>query len=56
VRALALMNAAACAVVQENPDVCIAYGVSDEYRLVLSFHFLSVLPAFPFPIREMKSE
>lgn len=28
------MNAAAKAVVTEIPDITIAYGVSDEYRLV----------------------
>jgi tRNA(His) guanylyltransferase len=31
-RALNLMNAAACAAVIDTPDLCIAYGVSDEYR------------------------
>lgn len=31
-RALNLMNAAACAVVKDMTDLCIAYGVSDEYR------------------------
>lgn len=30
--ALNLMNAVACAVVRDMPDLCIAYGVSDEYR------------------------
>lgn len=34
-RALDVMNAAAKAVVTELPDITIAYGVSDEYRLVL---------------------
>ena len=32
-RALDLMNAAARAVVTEIPDITVAYGVSDEYRL-----------------------
>jgi tRNAHis guanylyltransferase len=32
VRALNLMNAAAAAVMKELPDLCISYGVSDEYR------------------------
>jgi tRNAHis guanylyltransferase len=31
-RALNLMNTAASAVMNEFPDVMIAYGVSDEYR------------------------
>ena len=31
-RALNLMNAAACAVIKNIPDLCLAYGVSDEYR------------------------
>ena len=31
-RALDLMNAAAVAVMKDLPDLCIAYGVSDEYR------------------------
>lgn len=35
-RALDLMNAAACAVLSELPDITIAYGVSDEYSFV--FH------------------
>lgn len=34
-RALDLMNAAAVEVLRELPDLCIAYGVSDEYRSVL---------------------
>lgn len=33
-RALDLMNAAAVEVMKELPDLCIAYGVSDEYRYV----------------------
>ena len=33
-RALDLMNAAAVEVMKELPDLCIAYGVSDEYRCV----------------------
>lgn len=36
-RALDLMNAAAVEVMKDLPDLCIAYGVSDEYRFVLSF-------------------
>lgn len=32
-RALELMNAAASNVMKELPDITIAYGVSDEYRL-----------------------
>ena len=35
-RALDLMNAAAVEVMKELPDLCIAYGVSDEYRYVRS--------------------
>lgn len=31
-RALNLMNAAASAVINAVPDLCIAYGISDEYR------------------------
>jgi len=31
-RALGLMNAAAVEVMKDLPDLCIAYGVSDEYR------------------------
>jgi hypothetical protein len=34
-RALDLMNAAAKAIMTELPDITIAYGVSDEYRLVV---------------------
>ena len=34
-RALNLMNDAARAVMAELPDVCFAYGMSDEYRLAL---------------------
>jgi tRNA(His) guanylyltransferase len=30
------MNAAAVEVMKELPDLCIAYGVSDEYRSVLA--------------------
>ena len=33
-RAISLMNAAACAVVSAHPDICVAYGVSDEYSFV----------------------
>ncbi|KAL8813320.1 MAG: hypothetical protein Q9200_000341 [Gallowayella weberi] len=33
-RALDLMNAAATAVLQEMPDIVIAYGISDEYSFV----------------------
>lgn len=33
-RALDLMNAAAVEVMKELPDLCIAYGVSDEFRCV----------------------
>lgn len=36
-RALDLMNAAAIEVMKDLPDLCIAYGVSDEYRFVSSF-------------------
>ena len=40
-RALELMNCCARAVMKELPDVCVAYGVSDEYRFVaLCFKFL----------------
>lgn len=35
-RALDLMNAAAVEVMKELPDLCIAYGISDEYRFVSS--------------------
>lgn len=35
-RALDLMNAAAVEVMKELPDLCIAYGVSDEYRYGVS--------------------
>lgn len=38
-RALDLMNAAAMAVMNELPDIVIAYGISDEYRY----------EDFPFP-------
>ena len=31
-RALDLMNEAARAVMRELPDICMAYGISDEYR------------------------
>ena len=33
-QALDLMNAAACAVMRELPDISVSYGVSDEYRHV----------------------
>jgi tRNA(His) 5'-end guanylyltransferase len=35
-RALDLMNAAAEAVMKDLPDLCLAYGNSDEFRYVLS--------------------
>lgn len=35
-RALDLMNAAAKAVVTDLPEITIAYGVSDEYRYILT--------------------
>ena len=35
-RALDLMNAAAVSVMKDLPDLCIAYGVSDEYRCACS--------------------
>ena len=31
-RALGLMNAAAVAVLEELPEIRLAYGISDEYR------------------------
>ena len=36
--ALDLMNEAAAAVLKELPDVCLAYGVSDEFRYVTRMH------------------
>lgn len=36
-RALDLMNAAAVEVMKELSDLCVAYGVSDEYRYFLLF-------------------
>lgn len=33
------MNAAAEAVLKEIPDICFAYGVSDEYRYGLASMF-----------------
>lgn len=53
-RALDLMNAAAVEVMKELPDLCIAYGVSDEFRYVqlvssLSSQLLTVLPQFCLP-------
>lgn len=40
--ALELMNAAAVEVMKDLPDLCIAYGVSDEYRFVTtSSHIIS---------------
>lgn len=33
-RALKLMDYAACAVMNEYPDIILAYGESDEYRCV----------------------
>ena len=53
-RALDLMNAAAVEVMKELPDLCIAYGVSDEYRYVqlvssLSSQILTVFLQFCFP-------
>lgn len=38
-RALDLMNVAAKGVMAELPDIIIGYGISDEYRFVLSFFF-----------------
>lgn len=35
------MNAAAVEVMKDLPDLCIAYGVSDEYRWVLSLDVLN---------------
>lgn len=40
-RALDLMNAAAAAVMKDLPDLCIAYGVSDEFRYASLWHLLS---------------
>ena len=40
-RALSLMNAAASAVISTMPDICIAYGISDEYSFV--FHKFTTL-------------
>lgn len=37
-RALDLMNAAAAAVMKDLPDLCIAYGVSDEFRYASLCH------------------
>lgn len=44
-RALDLMNAAAVEVMKELPDLCIAYGVSDEFRYVHPFLPSNVLPS-----------
>ncbi|PGH06204.1 hypothetical protein AJ79_06592 [Helicocarpus griseus UAMH5409] len=57
-RALNLMNAAACAVVRDLPDLIIAYGVSDEYSklvttIVSTFtaHYVYLWPSFfPTPL------
>lgn len=46
-RALDLMNAAAVEVMKDLPDLCIAYGVSDEYRFVSSF-FTNIFPEYRF--------
>ncbi|GAB1212375.1 hypothetical protein ATERTT37_001513 [Aspergillus terreus] len=35
-RALDLMNAAAVEVMKDLPDICIAYGISDEYRKLVT--------------------
>ena len=40
-RALDLMNAAAVEVMKELPDLCVAYGVSDEYRYFPFILFIS---------------
>ena len=40
-QALNLMNACAVAVVEAFRDVVFAYGVSDEYRSLISFHIIS---------------
>ena len=40
--ALDLMNEAATAVLSELPDICLAYGVSDEFRSNAPMHILSV--------------
>ena len=37
-RALDLMNEAAAAVLKEFPDICLAYGVSDEFRYITRMH------------------
>ncbi|KAG6403083.1 hypothetical protein SASPL_135300 [Salvia splendens] len=41
-RALNLMNACTVAVQEEFRDVVFAYGVSDEYRSLISFPFVSL--------------
>lgn len=46
-RALDLMNAAAVEVMKDLPDLCIAYGVSDEYRFDSSF-FTNAFPEYLF--------
>jgi tRNA(His) guanylyltransferase len=35
IRAIRLMNVAAVSVIKAIPDICIAYGASDEYSFVL---------------------
>jgi len=52
-RALDLMNAAAVEVMKDLPDLCIAYGVSDEFRCVhlsvgVLFSFLMSYFSFVF--------
>jgi tRNA(His) guanylyltransferase len=41
-RALDLMNAAAVEVMKELSDLCVAYGVSDEYRYFPFTLFVSI--------------
>lgn len=50
-RALDLMNAAAVEVMKDLPDLCIAYGVSDEFRYadsILKFRLLTNIISFVF--------
>jgi tRNA(His) guanylyltransferase len=46
-RALDLMNEAAAAVMNEIPDLVIAYGISDEYRYAMFSSWLPRSSSFP---------
>ena len=50
VRALQLMDHAARDLMEEYPDIILAFGESDEFRLVFTCDRQLCLPIFPLPL------